>query len=233
MKEYKFNENTDKKYLSGFSSLRQNIFIILEKIYKIFINNKDGRIESIIDQISEVRPNVILEIGSGVLPIYQYLPEDMKKTCEYHICEINKKKVDYLLKKYSDTGYNLKIECSGVSPLPYEKDYFNFVISKGVFHHIDDVNPKKREEKKLSFLNEIKRVLKNDGINLLMDFYPEKKFKDIFWHRMYSLILFEGDYNYLSKKQAKQMFELTNYKDIKLYDINTFKGLYYNIIAKK
>ena len=233
MKDYKFNEDTDKNYLAKFSFERQRVFVLLENLYKTFINSKDGRVDFIVRRISDIKPKRILEIGSGVLPIYQFLPEGIKKECEYSICEINKKKVEYLIKKYSPSQNSLEIKCSNASPLPYENDYFDFVFSKGVFHHIDDVDSKKRREKKIAFLNEIKRVLIVGGTNLLMDFFPEKKLKDTFWHKMYRFILFEGDYNYSSKLQTKELFELTDYKNIKLYDLDTFKGLYYNIIAKK
>ena len=223
----------DKNYLARFSFYRQRAFMLLENLYKIFINNKDGRIEFIVKCISDVRPKRILEIGSGVLPVYQFLPNDIKKECEYSICEINKQKVEYLLRKYSSSESFLEIKWYDAFPLPYRDGYFDFVLSKGVFHHIDDVDSKNRKEKKMDFLNEIKRVLKDGGTNLLMDFFPEKKLRDIFWHKMYRFILFEGDYNYFSKLQTKELFDLVGYKDIKLYDLNTFKGLYYNVIAKK
>lgn len=233
MRDYKFNKDTDKDYLARFSSRRYRAFVLLENLYKTFINDKDGRVDFIVKYIFATKPKKILEIGSGILPIYQFLPKNIKRECEYNICEINRKKVTYLLKKYSSFEDFLKIKCSDVFPLPYPDNYFDFVLSKGVFHHIDDIDSGKRREKKIAFLNEIRRVLKDKGINLLMDFFPEKKIKDIFWHKMYRFVLFEGDYNYLNKLQARELFELTGYKDIKLYDLDTFKGLYYNVIAKK
>ena len=226
----KFNEKIEKVYLSRFSSRRYKFFQFLEKIYKKFINNKDGRIEFIVDYISQVKPKFILEVGSGVFPIYPFLPLVLRKECEYYICETNKEKVQYLQKQYP----HLKIKVANALLLPYQDNCFDLVFSKGVFHHIDDNDSQKRIEKKINFLKESRRVLKKNGTNLLMDFcYTPRRFKDFFWHKLYKIILWESDYNYLNRLEVEKLFRSANYKKIESYEIDTFKGLYYCVIGKK
>lgn len=229
----RLDEANEEIYLTRFSSKRYKFFLFLEKLYKILINNKNGRIEFIVNYIRKYKPKLILELGSGVLPIYQFLPNTIKTNCKYYICEINKEKVKYLLNKYSNCSNFLEIKCSDAFFLPFKDNYFDMVISKGVFHHIDDNDFSKRIQKKSLFLKESKRVLKRDGINLLMDFYPTNKLSDILWHMFYKIILFEGDYNYLNPLEVVELFKSVDYKKIKSYNINTFKGLYYCVVGEK
>jgi len=76
--------------------------------------------------------------------------------------------------------------------------------------------------------------LKEGGINLLMDFYYNpKQFKDVLWHRLYRVILWESDYNYSSRAEVEEMLKLIGYKDIQSIEFDTFKGLYYCVIGNK
>ena len=225
-----YNKKREKTYLEKFSARRYNLFQSFENLYKRIFNNKDGRMNLIIKIIDKKRPIKILEIGSGTFPVYQFLSEDIKKKSDYNVCEINEEKVEYLRKKYPQ----IKIKNAEALSLPYPNNYFDLVLSKGVLHHIDDSNPLERKKKKIIFLKESKRVLKKGGINLLMDFcYNPKRFRDFFWHGLYKIILKEGDYYYLKENAIKELFKLTNYKKIKSYPIDTFKGLYYCVLGEK
>jgi ubiquinone/menaquinone biosynthesis C-methylase UbiE len=227
---FKFDERIEAVYLTQFSGWRYKIFQFLEKLYKKLIDSKNGRIEFIIDYISKTKPIFILEVGSGVFPMYSFLSPVLQRKCEYHICEVNLEKVKYLQRKYP----NLKIICANALSLPYEDNYFDFVFSKGVFHHVDDNDPKKRKQKKLDFLRESKRVLKKGGVNLLMDFYYNpRQFKDVLWHKLYRIILWESDYNYSSQEGVEKFFKITGYKNIQSTQFDTFKGLYYCVIGEK
>ena len=226
----KLDKKTERYYLAKFSGGRYKLFQFLEKIYKKFIDDKDGRIEFIIKHLTENRPRLILEVGSGVFPMYPFLSSSLQKKCMYYICEINPQKVRYLRKKYP----HLKIVQSDALSLPFTDNFFDFVFSKGVFHHIDDNNPEERRNKKINFLRESKRVLKKDGINLLMDFcYAPGRLKDIFWHKLYKIILWESDYNYSNQKEMKDFFKITDHRNIQSYQLDTFKGIYYCVIGKK
>jgi ubiquinone/menaquinone biosynthesis C-methylase UbiE len=225
-------EKREQKYLSQFSPFKYKIFLFIEKLYKALINNEDKRIVIIKKYIKKIKPKKILEIGSGVFPMYEIIiPLIKSNKYEYHICEINPKKVDYIKRKIKNKQIN--IICGNAFSLPYPENYFDLVISKGVLHHIFNANLEKTMEKKILFLEESKRVLKENGKNLLMDYYNQKRIKDLFWHFLYKIILGEGDYYYLNKEELKKIFEISGYKIIEIAESDTFKGQYYCIIGEK
>ena len=226
----KFDEQAEVIYTNEFSNLRYKNFLKIEWIYKRIINNKDPRLKIILRNIQKNKPKRILEIGSGTFPIYAFLPSILKQKCEYYICEVNPQKVKYITKNYK----NIKVSCYDALNLPYQNDFFDFVFSKGVLHHIDDQNTNKRKQRRINFLNETKRILKENGSNLLMDFaYNPRHFKDVFWHYLHKTILVEGEHNFSNKTAVKNLFNFAKYKDIKTEEFDTFKGMYYCIIGKK
>ena len=125
-KTSKFNDKIENIYLTKFSSYRYKIFQFLEKLYKNLIDSRNGRIEFIIEYISKIKPKSILEVGSGVFPMYPYLPATLQNKLKYYICEVNFEKVRYLQKLYP----NLKIVCNDALSLPYKDNHFDFVFSK-------------------------------------------------------------------------------------------------------
>jgi len=224
------HHKTEVIYRSFFSLPRYKIFLFIEKFYKFFVNSEDHRLETIVKIISKNKPRRILEIGSGTFPIYSFLPEELKITIEYCICEVNPQKADYLRKKYP----NLKISVADALGLPYKNDYFDLVFSKGVFHHIDNSDYTVRNKLRINFLAESRRVLKVNEINLLMDFsYDPRRFKDFFWHFLHKLILAEGEHNFSNKKETEHLFRESGYAGIEEGEFETYKGLYYYVIGKK
>jgi SAM-dependent methyltransferase len=227
---HRFEEQKEILYRDKFSNLRYKIFLKIERFYKKFINDEDPRLEIILKNIKNNKPKRILEIGSGTFPIYAFLPKLLKETSEYYICEINPEKVEYIKKNYK----NIKTSCGDALNLPYQNQFFDFVFSKGVLHHIDDKETNKREQKRIDFLNETKRVLKDNGSNLLMDFsYNPKRIRDVFWHNLHKLILIEGEHNFSNKTQIKKLFNFTKYKNVLTEEFDTFKGAYYCIVGRK
>jgi len=227
---YKFNSEAEIIYRRKFSNWRYKTFFIIEKLYKMFINNKDSRLEIIANKMQNARPVSILEIGSGTLPIYAFLPKLLKEICQYHVCEVNLKKAEFIAEKYK----NISVSCSDALNLPYRDNFFDFVFSKGVLHHVDDKDSEKRRNKRLRFLLESKRVLRDGGSNLIMDFtYNYQRLKDFFWHFLHKILLFEGEHNFSTKKETENLFREANYKEISSEEFETFKGLYYYVIAKK
>ncbi|MEK7203443.1 MAG: class I SAM-dependent methyltransferase [Patescibacteria group bacterium] len=226
----KFKGDDEIIYRNKFSEFRYKAFLFLEKIYKKYIDAKDQRLQIIVDNINKAKPKRILEIGSGTFPIYSYLPNKLKQNIHYYICEVNKKKVDYLKKNYK----KINVDCSEAVHLPYKNNFFDFVFSKGVLHHIDSIDAKEREKIRLDFLLESKRVLKDGGSNLLMDFsYEKRRLSDIIWHFLHKVFLYEGEHNFYSMKVTKSLFKTANYKDITGNEFVTYKGFYYYLIAKK
>lgn len=66
------------------------------------------------------------------------------------------------LAKRKDT--NFKLVCGNAERLPYEDEYFDYVVSHTTFHHLD-------QEKATE---EVKRVLKKDGKFVMVDVVLEK-----------------------------------------------------------
>lgn len=226
----KFDKESEMIYRSQFSTFRYNLFLTIEKIYKKFIDNTDFRLEMIIKNIQAVKPRYILEIGSGSFPIYAFLPDFLKQTCQYFVCEINHQKAEYITQNYK----NIKVACADALNLPYSDSFFDFVFSKGVLHHVDDEDLNKKTCQRINFLLESKRVLKQEGSNLLMDFcYNPKQIKGFIWHQLHKIILTEGEHNFSNELEARNLFRVTGYKNIKSEEFNTYKGLYYYVIGKK
>lgn len=226
----KFDEKSEESYLNEFSVFRQSLFSKIEQIYKKIISDEDQRLEIIVQNIKKNQPKKILEIGSGTLPIYTFLPDLLKKECEYHICETNPKKARYIKEK----NKNVKVLCCDALNLPYQNNFFDFVFSKGVLHHIDDAMAQKRKQKRIDFLKEIKRTIKQGGVSFLMDFdHNPKCSKDVFWHYLHKVILMEGEHNFSNRTEVKGLFNLIKYRKIETGSFDTFKGEYYYIIGKK
>lgn len=230
MNHLTFEKNKEIKYRNVFSDTRFLLFKITEKIYKSIINNTDHRINIIVNLIEKNNPKNILEIGSGTLSIFDRLPKNIQENCQYYICEINPKKVSYLKKKYP----KIVVKCADALDLPFENNYFDFVFSKGVLHHIDHESNKEREAQRIKFLMESMRVLKNGGKNLLMDFdYLASGLEGKIWHKIHKIILQEGEHNFLNFNNAKQLFADAGYNNVFGKKFNTFKGMYYFIISNK
>lgn len=221
----------EKIYLNKFSSKRYGVFLLIEKIYKKFINSEDHRLDIIIEKITQTQPLSILEIGSGTFPIYAHLPKSLKQKCSYYISEINPEKVMFLKEIYKG---KIDVVKADALLLPYRDSFFDFVLSKGVLHHIDDNNSDQRKQKRLRFLGEIKRVLKKRGVGLIMDFnYNTRQSKSLFWHFLHRIILMEGEHYFSNRTEVETLFKIVGYKNIQSGEFDTFKGLYFYVTAKK
>lgn len=226
----KFNPEDELLYRHKFSAARYKLFLLVEKIYKFFINDDDQRLDIILRFIKESRAINILEIGSGTLPIYKFIPENYKKFCAYYICEVNQKKAEQLALAHK----SIKVVCADALNLPFPDNSFDLVFSKGVLHHVDAVDMKIRHQKRIKFLAESRRILKNEGQCLLMDFdYNSKRFKDYSWHQLHKVLLTEGEHNFSNKSEAEIFFKEAGFKRLRSGEFDTFKGLYYYIIGEK
>jgi len=225
-----FGEQEELVYLSKFSGKRHKFFFIVERIYKKFINSKDGRLKSVLEIINRINPKSILEIGSGTFLIYNFLPVTIKNKCQYSICEVNPDKVKYI----ADTCKEVKVFCADALKLPFENDSFDLVFSKGVLHHIDHNEKKIRKKRRIEYLTESKRVLKKNGVGFVMDVdYQPAKFSNLFWHVLHKKILFEGEHNFSNREELEDFFRISGYRDISSKEFDTFKGVYYYVEGKK
>ncbi len=73
-----YESKKESEYRSYFSPIKYKFFLFIEKLYKRTVNNTDNRIPIIIDYLKQKKPIKILEIGSGTLPIYKFIPKEQK-----------------------------------------------------------------------------------------------------------------------------------------------------------
>ena len=224
-----YEPEKELNYRSSFSSIRYKIFLLLEKVYKKTINNKDDRIPIITSYLAKKKPKKMLEIGSGTLPIYKILSERQKEQIEYHICEINPEKILFINENYP----KIKTTCSDALNLPYENESFNLVLSKGVLHHVDDDNTENVNKKRRLFIEEIVRITKNNGSIFLMDFAYDKSLGSLLWHFLHKFFFKEGEHNFYSLKESLVLFRHKFLKEISGKEFVTYKGVYYYITANK
>jgi len=224
-----YEPEKELNYRSSFSSIRYKIFLLLEKVYKKTINNKDDRIPIITSYLAKKKPKKMLEIGSGTLPIYKILSERQKEQIEYHICEINPEKILFINENYQ----KIKTTCSDALNLPYGKDFFDLVLSKGVLHHVDSEDIDLVKGKRELFVKEMMRITKNNGSILLMDFSGNKSVSSLLWHFLHKFFFKEGEHNFYSLKESLELFCHKPLKRVFGKEFGTFKGVYYYITADK
>ena len=101
----------------------------------------------------------ILDVGCGTgshLELYQ------RYKCNLYGIDISRSMLNVARERLGDTA---QLELGDATDMPYEDKKFDLVISMLTFH---EMSPKTRS----AVLNEVKRVLKDDGRLLLIDFHP-------------------------------------------------------------
>jgi ubiquinone/menaquinone biosynthesis C-methylase UbiE len=109
---------------------------------------------SLFDNLKFTNKN-ILEVGCGRGGGIKGLSKYFNFT-EIHACDINKKNIEYCNK--NNTNINFKV--SNAESLDYKDNYFDIVINVESSHNYENFP---------SFFNEVKRVLKPNGIFLYTD----------------------------------------------------------------
>ncbi len=134
--------NKLSKNLHLFVYLRKIIefnFIFIEKILKKEINDRSKKIK-------------ILDIGCGSGEISRFFND-----LDYIGIDVNP---DYI--EFARKIYKKNFEVMNAQKLRFKKRYFDYVVIIGVLHHIDDKNCS-------LILNEITRVVKNDGKIIIIE----------------------------------------------------------------
>jgi len=101
----------------------------------------------------------ILDVGCGTgshLQLYQ------RYECHLYGLDLSPSMLDVARERLGET---VQLDLGDATNMPYENDKFDLVISMLTLH---EMSPETRS----LVLNEIKRVLKNDGKILLIDFHP-------------------------------------------------------------
>src|SRR3989344_1090726 len=121
--------------------------------------------------------------------------------------------------KFKQNNVKIKLKKSLLQKIPFNKRYFDFVYSSLVFHHLNT-------ETKTAAIKEIYRVLKKDGVFLLIDFgKPKNKFFAL--GPWFATLLEEGYDNYkgnipeMLSNEGFKVEEIIRYR----YDIYFLKAV--------
>lgn len=142
------------------NNIKQTTKLHFDKIAEDYNNSSDGRFvkcmyEEIINRVSQIQPENILDLGCGNGNVLAALAKCTNS--KLFGLDLSENMINEAKKKLNNDA-ELKIGDS--ENLPYEDSKFDVVICNASFHHY--IHPKK-------VLNEIKRVLKPNGILILGD----------------------------------------------------------------
>lgn len=150
--------------------------------------------------------------------------------------DISEEAIKYAKGRYNRNNINYKV--GNIAQLDFPDNYFDVIVSFETIEHVDEKIQK-------SFLKEIKRVLKKDGILIMSTpnkktYSDDRKFnneyhiKEFYEQEFIDFIGCEFKYNQMYYQYFSNTSILTSYDKIKLNAINfnNFnKGLYFIIIA--
>lgn len=201
-------ENLNKKQFDLWSNFYDSsIFrlIYFEKIYKkvieIIKNEADEKLRS---------QNKFLDVGCGTAEVIFRLAKEFKEA-EFAGIDFSRGMVERAINKTSHLN-NVKIIEADVENLPFEDKTFDFILCLDTFHHF--YNPDLA-------LKEISRVLKDNGLFLLVDPSP-----DIFYLKPILKIIknLESARKYYSKKELRGLLNQHNFSIISSfsYYLNNF-----------
>jgi len=138
--------------------------------YEKFYSNGKPTAEWIINHISEfkkIENASILDWGCGTGRIVRHLPTILDKANSFYGTDYNQKYVKWCADNLEEISFkrnNLK------PPLNFEEDTFDIIYGISIFTHLS-------EELHFSWMKELKRVLKKDGIIFLTTHGNAHKFK--------------------------------------------------------
>lgn len=201
-------ENLNKKQFDLWSRFYDSsIFrlIYFEKLYKKVIEVIKNQANGYLKPKSK-----FLDVGCGTAEVIFKLAKEFKEV-EFFGVDFSKGMVEKAINKTFNLN-NTKIIEANVENLPFEEGSFNFVICVDTFHHF--YNPD-------SALKEIGRVLKDNGLFLLVDPSP-----DVFYLKLLLKIIknLESARKYYSKKELEDLLNQHNFSIISsfTYYLNNF-----------
>jgi len=121
-----------------------------------FVNNKH------IGFLSLKNGDKVLDVGCGTAEVIRKLYVTHGDTVSFHGIDPSDELIKIARSKFNKNIKNIKLQIGYADQLPYENNYFDWVISSLTFHHMSI-------DTKLSSLREMYRVLKPSGMLLITD----------------------------------------------------------------
>ena len=128
--------------------------------------------------------------------------------------DISSKAVEYARKKAEQANVKINFMVQNFLKLPFKDEEFDFVFDMGCFHHVE-------VEDRNTFIKRISRVLKNDGLYLLICFSYKNG----------------PAWNHFTKKQVihlfSRYFEIKEIKHISSVEGDGLKRYFYSVLMEK
>jgi len=128
--------------------------------------------------------------------------------------DISSKAVEYARKKAEQANVKINFMVQNFLKLPFQDEEFDFVFDMGCFHHVE-------VEDRNIFIKRISRVLKNDGLYLLICFSYKNG----------------PAWNHFTKKQVihlfSRYFEIKEIKHISSVEGDGLKRYFYSVLMEK
>ncbi len=128
--------------------------------------------------------------------------------------DISSKAVEYARKKAEQANVKINFMVQNFLKLPFKDEEFDFVFDMGCFHHVE-------VEDRNIFIKRISRVLKNDGLYLLICFSYKNG----------------PAWNHFTKKQVihlfSRYFEIKEIKHISSVEGDGLKRYFYSVLMEK
>lgn len=178
--------------------------------FKLFVNSliceaSPGVLETIIVELdqnlkSKIGKNKLLNLGGGIGQI-----KDIYQSIGFDVYNLD---IDTLF----ENERNIRFDLNNNQSLPYEKDYFDYVICSEVIEHLE--NPWK-------LFRDVKSILKKDGIFILstpntMSFYSRLMFLFKGYFKWFSPDCLSYHINPLFLWEIRMISQKINFQEIKI-----------------
>ncbi|MFI5237120.1 MAG: class I SAM-dependent methyltransferase [Ignavibacteriales bacterium] len=151
-----FNENNPDVVLPPDYMIYESFQMNYENYYNDSLNTAKWLI-SYIEKYIVLKNINILEWGCGPARIIRHLPELLGDGCEIYGSDYNTESINWCTKNIHDIYFSTN---NLQPPLEYESDFFDVIYATSVFTHLS-------EEMHFAWIEELLRILKNQGIILI------------------------------------------------------------------
>ncbi len=188
---------------------------VYNKIAEGFFNLRQKPITPELEKLAQRwKPGLLLDIGCGIGN--STLPFSKKgfSCIGTDIAQNNLKFAKKYFEKHKAKG---SFCVSEMQSLPFESGRFDYVISAAAFHHLDS------EEKRLKFLEEIRRVLKHKGKVFISVWLKQSEDAYISWTNKGKKYL--RYYHFFEKTELNNLFEKSGFKKIQVFEDERGKNI--------